>query len=208
MNDPTRRRLTALARLSATHTSGDQDALAHELRAAAAGGLTWDACYEAILQLVAYTGYPRTLNALATYRAVSGVAVSARPSEQWDDYAVEVWPERGAAIFRQLWPGHELADSVRPLSAELAEWVVNDDFGRIFGRPGLTLPEREAVVIGSLVAQRATPQLRSHRLAFLAVGGDDPTLDALIAALADLQPEAAVSAATAALARLRAEPAR
>ena len=203
MTRPHMPRLAHLARVAACHSAGEQDALARELRAAVAGGLSWDACYEAILQLVAYTGYPRTLNALATYRAVSGVAVSPRPSEEWGDFALAVWPERGAAIFRQLWPGHDLADNVRPLSAELAEWVVNDDFGRIFGRPGLTVLEREAVVVGSLVAQRTTPQLRSHRLAFLAVGGDDTTLDALVANLADLLPEAVIADAKATLARLR-----
>jgi 4-carboxymuconolactone decarboxylase len=189
--------------MAACHSAGQQDALARELRAAEAGGLSWDTCYEAILQLVAYTGYPRTLNAMATYRAVSGVAVSQHLTEPWSDFALTEWPKRGAAIFGQLWPGHELADSVRPLSVELAEWVVNDDFGRIFGRPGLTLLEREALVVGSLVAQRTTPQLRSHRLAFLAVGGDDATLDALIANLADLLPEAAIADAVATLTRLR-----
>ena len=198
-------RLTTVARLAACHTIGDQDALARELRAAAASGVTWDACYEALLQLVAYTGYPRTINALTTFRAVSGIPATERPSEEWAAFATSVWPERGAAIFRQLWPGHELADSIRPVSAELAEWVINDDFGRIFGRPGLTLLEREAVVIGSLVAQRATPQLRSHRLAFLAVGGSDDMIDDLVLHLTDLLPENAIAESNETLNRLRAE---
>ena len=205
MDDTTFQRLTHLARLAAAHTLGDQEALARALAAAHAAGLAWDACYEALLQLVAYTGYPRTINALATYRAASGVPASERPSEEWASHAAAVWPERGAEIFRQLWPSHEPADNVRPVSAELAEWVVCDDFGRIFGRPGLTLLEREAVVIGSLVAQRAAPQMRSHRLAFLAVGGDEPALDALVTSLADLLPAPALDDARATLARLRAE---
>ena len=119
-------RLRHLARLAAAHSIGDQSALAAELQAAYDVGLSWDACYEALLQLVAYTGYPRTLNALATYRAVTGLAPAERPSEEWVTHARAVWPERGAAIFRRLWPGHELADNVRPVSAELAEWVINE----------------------------------------------------------------------------------
>jgi alkylhydroperoxidase/carboxymuconolactone decarboxylase family protein YurZ len=132
------------------------------------------------------------------------VPVSERPSEEWASHAATVWPERGAAIFRRLCPGHEPADNVRPVSAELAEWVICDDFGRIFGRPGLTLLERETVVIGSLVAQRAAPQMRSHRLGFLAVGGAEPPLDAIVASLADLLPAIALDDARATLARLRA----
>jgi 4-carboxymuconolactone decarboxylase len=206
MDDTTRQRLTHFARLAAAHSIGDQEALARALAAAHADGLAWDVCYEALLQLVAYTGYPRTINALTIYRVVSGLPAAERPSEEWASHAATIWPERGAAIFRQLWPGHEPGDNVRPVSAELAEWVVCDDFGRIFGRPGLTLLEREAVVIGSLIAQRAAPQMRSHRLAFLAVGGDEPALDALVAALADLLPAVALDDAHATLARLRAGP--
>ena len=193
------------ARLAAAHAAGDQAALADELRAARSEGIEWDTCYEVLLQLVAYTGYPRTLNALATFRAVSGIPAGEQPAEPWELYASTIWPERGVAVFHALWPGRALAESVRPLSPELAEWVINDDFGRIFGRPGLTLLEREAAVIGSLVGQGTTPQLRSHRFAFLAVGGDDATIDAIISGLADILPPAALASARQALAVFRAE---
>lgn len=204
MNEATARPLTAFARLAAAHTRGDQDALAAELRAARAGSIPWEACYESLLQLVAYTGYPRTINALTTFRSVSGMPAAGSATEPWAEFAAETWPARGAAVFRQLWPGHELADNVRTVSAELAEWVVADDFGRIFGRPGLTLLEREAVVLGSLVAQRACPQMRSHRLAFLAVGGTEAELDGLLDAVRGIVSEEDVSAARQAIARLRA----
>lgn len=198
-------RLMTCARLAAAQAVGDQATLADELRAAQAAGIDWDTCYEVLLQLVAYTGYPRTLNALVTFRAVSGVPAGEQQSEPWETHATAVWPERGVAVFHALWPGHALADSVLPLSPELAEWVVYDDFGRIFGRPGLTLLEREAAVIGSLVGQGTTPQLRSHRLAFLAVGGDDATIDAIISGLSDILARATLDSARQALTAFRAE---
>lgn len=197
--------LILLARLAAAHTIGNQDAVAATLREANAAGLSWDACYEALLQLVAYTGYPRTLNALATYRAVSGQPPADYPSEPWDANAIAVWPERGVEIFQQLWPGRPLAESIVPISPELAEWVVFDDFGRIFGRPGLTLLEREAVVLGSLVAQVVAPQLRSHRLAFLAVGGTDEQIDQIVDGLETLLAEETLAYAQETLTALRAE---
>jgi 4-carboxymuconolactone decarboxylase len=205
MGETSGTQMMVCARLAAAHAAGDQAALAGELRAAHRAGVEWDTCYEVLLQLVAYTGYPRTLNAMATFRAVSGIAAGEQPSEPWESHATAVWPERGIAIFHALWPGHALADSVRPLSPELAEWVIYDDFGRIFGRPGLTLLEREAAVIGSLVGQGTTPQLRSHRLAFLAVGGDDAAIDTLVSGLADILPTAALESARQALATFRAE---
>lgn len=198
-------RIIALARLAAAQATGDQTGVANALRAARDADYSWEQCYEALLQLVAYTGYPRTLNALATYRAVSGVPTPEQPTEPWSKYAVKVWPERGASVFRQLWLGHELADNLRPVSPELAEWVINDDFGRIFGRPGFTLLEREALVLGSIVAQRATPQLRSHRLAFLAVGGSDAQIDEITSALTDMLPSNALADARTALKKYRAQ---
>ena len=205
MDETSETRMLTCARLAAAHAAGDQAALADELRAAQTADIEWEMCYEVLLQLVAYTGYPRTLNAMATFRAVSGIPAGEQPSEPWATHATAVWPERGVTIFHALWPGHPLADSVRPLSPELAEWVIYDDFGRIFGRPGLTLLEREAAVIGSLVAQGTTPQLRSHRLAFLAVGGDDRTIDAITSGLADILSAATLHSAREALARFRAE---
>jgi alkylhydroperoxidase/carboxymuconolactone decarboxylase family protein YurZ len=51
-------------------------------------------------------------------------------------------------------------------SPELTEWVRYDDFGHVFGRAGLSLIEREAIVIGVLIAQ-GVPQIDSHHRAML-----------------------------------------
>jgi hypothetical protein len=71
------------------------------------------------------------------------------------------------------------------LSPELAEWAAYDAFGRIFGRAGLSLLEREAVVMGALIAQGA-PQIAVHYKALLRVGGSDTLVDALFSAVADI----------------------
>jgi hypothetical protein len=51
----------------------------------------------------------------------------------------------------------------------LAKWAAYDAFGRIFGRAGLSLLERESVVMGTLLAQGA-PQIAVHYKALLRVG--------------------------------------
>jgi alkylhydroperoxidase/carboxymuconolactone decarboxylase family protein YurZ len=198
-------RLASIARLAAAETLGNQEQVADALHAARNAGLGWEQCYEILLQMVAYTGYPRTLNALTTFRSVSGIPAPERPTEPWEEHAAGEWPRRGVEIFRQLWPGRPLAESVRPLSPELAEWVINDDFGRIFGRPGLTLIEREAAVLGSLFAQEVVPQLRAHRFAFLAVGGADAEIDSIVSALAGIIRDEALDFARETLIHLRAE---
>jgi alkylhydroperoxidase/carboxymuconolactone decarboxylase family protein YurZ len=69
-----------------------------------------------------------------------------------------------------------------------------DDFGRIFGRPGLSLIEREAIVIGVLIAQAAA-QLTTHYRAMLRVGGSDALMNALLEAVSGMVGEQAIAAA-------------
>jgi hypothetical protein len=76
----------------------------------------------------------------------------------------------------------------------LAEWAAYDAFGRIFGRTGLSLLEREAVVMGALIAQGA-PQIAVHYKALLRVGGSDTLVDTLFAAVADIVDEKSLTLA-------------
>ena len=80
--------------------------------------------------------------------------------------------------------------------------VRDDDFGRVFGRAGLSLIEREAIVIGVLIAQGA-PQITSHHRAMLRVGGSEAVIDALVEAVSGIVDEKAVAAARQYIAAVR-----
>ncbi len=67
----------------------------------------------------------------------------------------------------------------------MAKWAAYDAFGHIFGRAGLSLLERESVVMGTLIAQGA-PQIAVHYKALLRVGGSDALVDTLFAAVSDI----------------------
>jgi len=69
-----------------------------------------------------------------------------------------------------------------------------DDFGRVFGRAGLSLIEREAIVLGALIAQGA-PQISFHYKAMLRVGGDDALVDALLEGVSGIVDDKALAAA-------------
>jgi hypothetical protein len=73
--------------------------------------------------------------------------------------------QRNALVERWRADTQQLAQ----LSPELAKWAAYDAFGRIFGRAGLSLLERESVVMGTLLAQGA-PQIAVHYKALLRVG--------------------------------------
>jgi alkylhydroperoxidase/carboxymuconolactone decarboxylase family protein YurZ len=77
-----------------------------------------------------------------------------------------------------------------------------DDFGRVFGRAGLSLIEREAIVIGVLIAHGA-PQISSHHRAMLQVGGNEASIDALVEAVAAIVDAKTVAAARQYIAAVR-----
>lgn len=205
--------LNMLAAIAAAGASGQFDKTEQLFRQGKEAGLSELQMYEAVLNLLPYVGYPRTLSTMMSFQKVYPNYIRDRsggkdpqPTEPWEDYAVKVWVERGAAIQQQLGisgPGREeLIKQLTLLSPELTEWVRYDDFGRVFGRAGLTLIEREAIVIGVLIAQGA-PQIAAHHRAMVHVGGSEALIDALVEAVAGIVDEKALAAARRYIAEVR-----
>jgi 4-carboxymuconolactone decarboxylase len=74
--------------------------------------------------------------------------------------------EQGLQVFRELLPG-ALADGdvdVRDGSFgdELLEIGIDNVFGRLWGREGLSRRDRSLVTLGILIALRATDELKFH----------------------------------------------
>ncbi|MGE0822855.1 MAG: carboxymuconolactone decarboxylase family protein [Candidatus Binatia bacterium] len=205
--------LNMLGKIAASGASGQFDKTEQFFRQGKEAGLSELQMYETVLNLLPYVGYPRTLSTMMSFQKVYPHYIRDRsggkepqPTEPWQDYAVKVWGERGAQIQQQLGFGSadagEVIKQLTQLSPELAEWVRYDDFGRVFGRAGLSLIEREAVVIGVLIAQGA-PQIASHHRAMRHVGGSEAIIDALVDAVAGLVDEKAVAAARRYIAAVR-----
>lgn len=210
---PNQATLLMLAKIAAAGASGRFDTAEQLFRQGKEVGLSELQMYEAVLNLLPYIGYPRTISTMTSFQKVYPHYIRERsgggepqPTEPWQDYAGTVWVERGTEIQQRLGfigPGaEEVARQLTLLSPELAEWVRYDDFGRVFGRAGLSLLDREAIVIGVLVAQGA-PQIAAHHRAILRVGGSEALVDALMEAVADLVDEKALAAARQHIAAVR-----
>ncbi|HYE76750.1 MAG TPA: hypothetical protein VEI97_02080 [bacterium] len=206
----TDKQFVALARIAAAATLDDQIALAAALQVAIDLGFPHEAGYETLLQLVPYVGYPRVVHAMVTMHANFPTYFSLRgerPSEPWAAHAVGTWPMRGEQIFIQLWgPEAWGRRNLSDLSPELGEWFIADTFGRIFGRPGLTLLEREVVVLGTLLAQGSFRELANHRRAIHHLGGPEELIDAVVEGVGDLILGQHLLAARETLAKLRLPP--
>jgi len=53
---------------------------------------------------------------------------------------------------------------------ELAEWILEDGYGKVLSRPVLSIRERELIVVAVLSALRLPLQLESHVRGALRVG--------------------------------------
>jgi len=71
---------------------------------------------------------------------------------------------RGEALCRRIYgPVYDrMIARMGGFHPDLAEWILADGYGRVLSRPGLTIRERELIVVAVLSALRLPMQLESH----------------------------------------------
>jgi 4-carboxymuconolactone decarboxylase len=67
--------------------------------------------------------------------------------------------------------GRKVIDSLKRISPELGDWIVDFSYGDVFSRPGVSLKIRELATVSALTALgNAQPQLKVHIEGALNVG--------------------------------------
>ena len=194
----------AIAPIAAATAIGDMPQLHASLNRGLDAGLTVSEAKEVLVQLYAYAGFPRSLNALGELMKV----LDARKQR-----GVQDAPGREPSA--RLPTGQELLAlgtanqtklSGAPVRGPLFEFAPQVDeylkthlFGDIFGRDNLDWPSREVATVSALAAMSGVEsQLQSHIRISLNVGLTGAQLRELADVLADRgQPEAARRARTA-----------
>ena len=177
---------TFLAPVAAAAALGDADALDAALDAAFAAGCPFAAVREAVLLLAPFGGFPRTLDALrhlldaATRAGVerSGVLEGAPRGEHG---------ERGRGLFERVYgdDARKVWSKLGHLDPELPGWVIEDAYGRVMSRGGLSEAQRERLSVIFLCALRLPNQLSGHVRGALRCGA---TADEVEASLAAAEP--------------------
>jgi 4-carboxymuconolactone decarboxylase len=144
---------------------------------------------EAIYQLAPFIGFPRTLNAIATANDVfqaQGIELplpaqgAASDAERYSKGLAEQAPLYGNEI------KDDLADLPQPFAEALPRFLTEFCFGDFYTRGGLTLPQRELLILCALATIGDTSaQIGPHGRACLQVGNSKT---ALIAALVHCFP--------------------
>ncbi len=126
---------------------------------------------EVILQTYLFAGFPRALNAMRLWRAVSGVAAP-QTDQDTDANSYADWRERGLETCSAVY-GHfyeRLRVNIAALHPALDGWMVTEGYGIVLGRPVLDLARRELCVVAACVASQQDRQLHSHLHGALHVG--------------------------------------
>jgi 4-carboxymuconolactone decarboxylase len=193
--------LARLLVLAAAAAAGDAPLVAREAAAAVREGIPAPRVEEALLQVVPYAGFPRTLAAFSAARPALGPSAATSSSEA----SPGAFASAGAAAFASVYG--ESAERVRTglasLHPLLPPWTLEFAYGRVLSRAALTLLERELLAVSILTALGdCDDALLGHMRAAVRLGA---TRDAVAAAVACVPPsvgERKLEAAKARLARL------
>ncbi len=176
-----------LATIAALEAQGDLIRLEPAIKAALDGGLTINEIKEAFSQLYAYTGFPRSLNALGVLGNViesgNGKYNEGKPwvrPAMWDD------AQKALAIGTEV----QTKLSGRPFNYEFCPqndyYLKSHLFGDIFAGDQLTPADREIVTVAALSALNGVaPQLAAHKAGAVNMGNTQEQVDELCQFLSD-----------------------
>jgi 4-carboxymuconolactone decarboxylase len=130
------------------------------------------------LQSYLFLGYPAVLNAIALWLRLSGRPPPPPVEDDW-----EAWVLRGGEVCRRVYGGQYggLRENVRALHPDLERWMVAEGYGKVLGRPGLDLVDRELCIVAMLAVQDAPRQVYSHLRGALNAGATEADIKGVLA---------------------------
>jgi len=134
--------------------------------------------YEALLQNYLFAGYPSAIISLKILN--KHVRFNAKTSN--DDMNLYHFKTRGEKNCKAIYGKKfdKLIANVNSFSPELSEWLVLEGYGKVLGREGLSLKERELCIVSVLTALKFEDQLYSHINGAFRVGATSNDVNAVI----------------------------
>lgn len=201
-------RQQAIVPIAAFAVAGQIAPLNQALERGLEAGLTISDIREVLVQLYAYAGFPRSLNALAELMKVLA-ARQQRGIEDVEGPAPSHPAPQGAALLatgtanQTMLVGRPVAGPVLAFAPSIDEFLKTHLFGDIFERDNLDWPSREIATAAMLSAlPGAESQLQSHLSISLNIGLHADQLQQLVQILAEQVDVATAQRAREALARV------
>ena len=173
--------------IAAFTAKGDVEKLKTALAEGLQDGMTVNEIREVLVQMYAYTGFPRSLTGLNTFIAL----LDERKAQGiHDEVGKDATPLPDTANIREIGTANQTAVIGRPASGRVYEFAPVIDtflkehlFGDIFSRDVLTFQERELATVSALASLPAEAQLRSHLNCCLVVGLSEDQMKAFVSVL-------------------------
>jgi 4-carboxymuconolactone decarboxylase len=143
--------------LSATAVLRKTDTLRNLLKEGGEKNFQVDKIYESLLQTYLFAGYPSALNSLQFFHEIFPNFVSNAESPE-DVHSAGI--ENCRVIYGDK--VEKLIENVKKFSPELSVWLINEGYGKVLSRGGLSLKERELNIVAILSALKYENQLYSH----------------------------------------------
>ena len=174
-----------MSAIACNEAKGDLVALESAIHGGLEAELTVSQIKEALSQLYAYTGFPRSLNALGVLQKIVN---SKSPNDKWEEGS-EASPL--PSDFDALKEGTRVQTQLtgKPFNYEFAPatdyYLKAHLFGDIFARDNLTYADRELVTVSALSGlQGVEPQLKAHIAGARNMGVTEEQLQGIVVALA------------------------
>jgi alkylhydroperoxidase/carboxymuconolactone decarboxylase family protein YurZ/quinol monooxygenase YgiN len=186
---PLSRQQQSIVTISALTATGNLEGLKKQLNIGLDAGLTVNEIKELLVQLYAYCGFPRSLNAINTFKAVldDRKAKGVRDSIG-KEITIADTPDRyeqGRKVLETLTktPQSKPAPGFGEFAPRIDAFLKEHLFADIFGSDVLDYRQRELTTIAALAAMTGVePQLRSH----LAIGKNTGLSEAQLLQVAEL----------------------
>ncbi|MGQ0552419.1 MAG: carboxymuconolactone decarboxylase family protein [Planctomycetota bacterium] len=209
-------RVRCLALFHGAACCGHAEGLSALIEIAAKLGLPRSQVSEAALQVVAFGGFPRALEALGRLTAL-WPAEAAAPSTEARGTAVRGAPvhvapvvssEQGRPVFRAVYgeDSEAVLAGLAELAPEIPGWVLADAYGRVLARPGLPLVERELLAVSALALMSLPVPLASHARGALRNGSTTASVIDILGASRSLGGPGALAVIDQAIRRLSRTP--
>jgi 4-carboxymuconolactone decarboxylase len=178
----------SIVTIAAFTAKGNMEKLKTALNEGLDAGLTVNEIKEILVQLYAYTGFPRSLNGIGTFmevmeeRGKKGIK---------DEIGKEASPlpankssvERGAEIQTRL-VGEPVTGAIYTFTPVIDQFLKGHLFGDIFGRDNLDFQSREIATITALASiEGVNPQLQAHFAVGFNVGLTELQMKSLISVI-------------------------
>lgn len=177
------KKLFFLPMLSAAMAARNESVCEMILRGSLDAGIASHAIDETILQSHLFLGFPAMIETARLFAKIRPRRYKkTQLPEAYGSKTVKEWNREGLKKIRRLYgPAFDrLVPYINSFSPQVLTWMINDGYGQVLSRPGLSFHLRELCIVATLTVTAYENQLGAHIRGAVHVGVDADELNRVI----------------------------